>query len=77
MIPELGHFALIVAALTIDPDHPGALAFAGIAASDSGEYRAAIAHWERLRPLLPPVSELAATIRERLSEARSKVAGTQ
>ena len=69
--------ALAARALAIDPDHPGALAFAGIAAYDSGEYRAAIAHWERLRPLLPPDSELAATIREQLSEARSKLAATR
>lgn len=67
--------ALAARALAIDPDHPGALAFAGIAAYDSGEYRAAIAHWERLRPLLPPDSELAATIRDRLSEARSRLPG--
>jgi len=69
--------ALAARALAIDPDHPGALAFAGIAAFDSGEYRAAIAHWERLRPLLPPDSELAATIRERLGEARSRLAGAR
>ena len=69
--------ALAARALAIDPDHPGALAFAGIAAYDSGEYRAAIGHWERLRPLLPADSELAATIRERLSEARSKLAATR
>lgn len=68
---------LAAKALAIDPDHPGALAFAGIAAFDRGEYRTAIGHWERLRPLLPPDSELAATIRERLSEARSKLAGTR
>lgn len=66
---------LAAKALAIDPDHPGALAFAGIAAYDLGEYRAAIAHWERLRPLLPPDSELAATIRDRLSEVRSKLPG--
>lgn len=69
--------ALSAKALAIDPDHPAALAFAGIAAFDQGEYRAAIAHWERLRPLLPPDSELAATIREQLSEARSKLARGQ
>ena len=67
---------LVAKALSIDPDHPGALAFAGVAAYDRGEYRAAIGHWERLLPFLPPDSELAATIRDRLSEARSKLAGT-
>lgn len=73
-----GRIATLAAkALAIDPDHPWALAFAGIAAYDSGEYRAAIAHWERLQPLLPPDSELAATIGGRLSEARSKLAGTR
>ena len=68
---------LAARALAIDPDHPGALAFAGIAAFDSGEYRAAVAHWERLRPLLPPDSDLAATIRERLTEARSRLAAAR
>ena len=65
--------SLAARALAIDPDHPAALAFAGVAAYDRGEYRAAIAHWERLQPLLPPESELAGVIREQLSQARSKV----
>ncbi|MGH8721958.1 MAG: c-type cytochrome biogenesis protein CcmI, partial [Burkholderiales bacterium] len=67
---------LAARALAIDPDHPAALAFAGVAAYESGQHRAAIAHWERLLPLLPPESELAGTIRERLGEARSKLTGT-
>lgn len=66
---------LAARALAIEPDHPGALAFAGIAAYDRGQYRAAVGHWERLLSLLPPESELAATIQERSSEARSKLAG--
>lgn len=66
--------SLAARALAIDPDHPAALAFAGVAAYDRGEYPAAIAHWERLQPLLPPESELTGVIREQLSHARSKVA---
>ena len=68
---------LTAQALSVAPDHPAALAFAGIAAYDRGEYRAAIGHWERLLSLLPPGSDLAAPIRERLADARSKLAGTK
>lgn len=64
-------------ALAIDPDHPAALAFAGGAAYERGEYAAAIAHWQRLQQLLPQDSELAGAIRDKLSEAREKLAGTQ
>ena len=68
---------LAARALSAEPRHPAALAFAGIAAYDSGEYRAAIRHWERLLSLLRPGSELAAPVRERLADARSKLAGTK
>lgn len=68
---------LAARALAIDPDHPAALAFAGIAAYDRGEYRAAIARWERLQGLLPPDSDLARTIRDQLSDARSKAGGSR
>ena len=68
--------SLTARALAIDPDHPTALAFAGIAAYGRGEYGAAIAHWERLEALLPPDSDLAQTIHDQLTEARSKLAGS-
>lgn len=68
---------LAAQALSVAPDHPAALAFAGIAAYDRGEYRAAIGHWERLLSLLPPGSDLAAPIRERLADARGKLARTK
>lgn len=63
-------------ALAIDPDHHAGLAFAGGAAYARAEYAAAIRHWQRLQQLLPEDSELAAVIRDRLSEARSMLAGT-
>lgn len=63
-------------ALAVDPDHHAGLAFAGGAAYERGEYAAAIGHWQRLQQLLPEDSELAAAIRDRLSEARSIFAGT-
>ena len=64
---------LAAQALSAAPDHPAALAFSGIAAYDRGEYRAAIGHWERLLALLPPGSDLAEPIRERLADARSRL----
>ena len=67
---------LAARALSADPRHPAALAFAGIAAYDLGEYRAAIGHWERLLSLLPPGSELAPPVSERVADARSRLATT-
>ena len=68
---------LAAQALSVAPDHPAALAFAGIAAYDRGEYRAAIGHWERLLSLLPPGSDLAGPIRDRLADARSRHDGAK
>lgn len=68
---------LAAKALAIDPDHHAALAFAGGAAYERGEYAAAIAHWQRLQRLLPENSEVAGAIRDRLSEARSKLEGAR
>ena len=68
---------LAAKALAIDPDHHAALAFAGGAAYERGDYPAAIRHWQRLQGLLPHDSEIASAIRERLSEARSKLTGTR
>lgn len=68
---------LAAKALAIDPDHHAALAFAGGAAYERGEYAAAIAHWQRLQRLLPEDSEVAGAIRDRLSEARSKLQGAR
>lgn len=66
---------LAARALAIEPEHHAALAFAGGAAYERGDYASAIRHWERLQKLLQDDSELSAAIRDRLSEARSKLAG--
>jgi cytochrome c-type biogenesis protein CcmH len=47
----------IDAALTIDPQHPKALALAGMVAYQRGDAAQARAHWEAVRDLLPPDSE--------------------
>ena len=51
--------ALIERALKADPKHSKALALAGSAAFDRGDYAVAIAHWQKIADQLPPDSELA------------------
>lgn len=66
---------LIQLALTVDPNHPKALALAGSAAFEKNDFKNAAAYWERLLKVLPPESEMAGSIRESVAEARSR-AGT-
>ena len=54
--------AAIETALTLDADHPKALALAGMAAFKRGDLSLARQHWERVRALLPPGSEAAMKI---------------
>ncbi|MDH2915562.1 MAG: c-type cytochrome biogenesis protein CcmI [Gallionella sp.] len=61
---------LINKALSIDADSMKALALAGSAAMERGDFAAAIKHWERLRSLLPSESEDAKMIESGLAEAR-------
>lgn len=62
---------LVQQALRVDPDHPMALWLAGTAALQAKDYDRAIAHWERLRKLLPPDGDDAREIRGALAEARA------
>jgi cytochrome c-type biogenesis protein CcmH len=59
---------LLEAALKFDPDNAKALYLSGFAASEAGDAKAAAAHWNRLLQLLPPQSEDAAAVRQRLAE---------
>ncbi|MDM0076197.1 c-type cytochrome biogenesis protein CcmI [Variovorax sp. J2P1-59] len=83
--------AAIDAALAIDPDHPKALALAGMAAFKRGDLPQARQRWEHVLALLPPDSEAARKIGANLAElgatkqpaaprvveaARQRVAGT-
>lgn len=57
-------------ALAIDPDNMKALALAGSAAMERGDFSAAIQHWERLLKLVPADSEDAKMLQGGLAEAR-------
>jgi cytochrome c-type biogenesis protein CcmH len=67
--------ALIGRALQIDPDHTKGLLLASTAAFARDDYRAAARHLERLQRRLPPDSELAPLVAERLAEARVMAGG--
>jgi cytochrome c-type biogenesis protein CcmH len=63
---------LIARALEIDPQNLKALALAGTAAFDRGDFAGATAHWERMLPLVAADSEDARVIRENVEQARAK-----
>jgi cytochrome c-type biogenesis protein CcmH len=67
--------ALIERALKVDPRHFKALALAGTAAFDRGEYAIAISHWQKIAVQLPPDSELAPRVQAMIADARGKLAG--
>lgn len=67
--------ALIERALKADPKYPKALALAGSAAYDRGEYAVAIAHWQKIADQLPPDSELAPRVQAMIGDAREKLGG--
>lgn len=64
--------AMVEQALKKDPDNRQALWFAGMIAFDRGDAGQAVAHWERLKKLLPPDSEDAKTVARGIEEARAK-----
>jgi cytochrome c-type biogenesis protein CcmH len=62
---------LLEKALALDPENMKALALAGSAAMEVGDYSAAITHWEKLRKIIPAEQkEDAAQIDEGLRQAR-------
>jgi cytochrome c-type biogenesis protein CcmH len=66
--------ALVMRALAVDPEHPKALALAGTALYDRGDYAGAIARWQKIADHLPPESELAKQIQASIVEAREHLA---
>jgi cytochrome c-type biogenesis protein CcmH len=66
---------LLERALQIDPKNAKALALAGTAAFNRGDFAGAAARWERMLPLVPAESEDARVIRENVELAKAK-AGT-
>jgi cytochrome c-type biogenesis protein CcmH len=65
---------LIEQALKIDPTHRKALALAGTAAMDAGEYAAAAKYWETLAAQMPEGSEEATQVQSIIAEVRDKAA---
>jgi cytochrome c-type biogenesis protein CcmH len=61
---------LVQRALETDPEHWKALALAGTAAFDRGDYGDAIAYWERLRRVVPADSEIGRATEASIAEAR-------
>lgn len=62
---------LINKALKIDPSNPKALELAGSAAFESKDYERAINYWSRLLARVPPNSEVAQSLNERLNRANA------
>jgi len=63
---------LLERALQIDPKNLKALALAGTAAFNRGDFAGAAARWERMLPLVAADSEDARVIRENVEQARAK-----
>jgi len=57
-------------ALAIDPEHVKALALAGSAEFEQGNYGAAVGYWERILKVVPPDSEFARSVTGSIAEAR-------
>ena len=64
--------ALLERALKIDPANVKALALAGSAAFERGDFALAIAHWSKARAAAPAGSEFAQGLDRSLDEARAK-----
>jgi cytochrome c-type biogenesis protein CcmH len=62
---------LVNRALKIDPTYWKALALAGTAAFNRKDYRQAVDYWERLKPTVPPESDIARSIDASIAEART------
>ena len=56
-------------ALQIDPKNQKALALAGSAAYEAGDYQKAVDYWQKFLPLMPPGSEIAKTVSDEIAKA--------
>ncbi len=63
--------ALIEQAVKTDPQNQKGLWLAGIADSQAGKYAQAVQKWNILLPLLPPDSNVAASVREQIAQAEA------
>jgi cytochrome c-type biogenesis protein CcmH len=67
---------LLKRALASDPDNVKALLLAGTAEFEAGQYKRAVEVWERVTVLAPQDTELIATLRQSIDEARAKAGDT-
>jgi len=67
--------ALINRALAAEPTHPKALALAGTADYDRGDFAGAIARWQAILDRVPAESELGKQIAASIAEARTQLRG--
>jgi cytochrome c-type biogenesis protein CcmH len=65
----------VTRALKLDPDNAKALGLAANAAFEAKEYQNAIDYWQSLAKQVPPNSEVAQTITERINEAKLRLSG--
>jgi len=65
---------LIRQALTVDPKNVKALALAGTAAFQRKDFKGAIAHWQVILEVVPPDSDMAASVKDSIGDAQ-KMAG--
>lgn len=65
---------LLKRALAADPDNIKALLLAGTADFEAGDYQRAVQLWERVVSLAPQDTELIASLRKSIDEARAKTA---
>jgi cytochrome c-type biogenesis protein CcmH len=63
---------LVERALKLDPTQWKALAMAGTDAFEQGNFKLAVAHWEKLRSQLPPDAAIAKSISGSIAEARQR-----
>jgi len=66
---------IINQALKVDPENAKALQLAGSAAFQAKDYNKAVEYWQRVLKKVPPGSEVAETITQRIEEAKSLAGG--
>lgn len=64
---------LIDEALKIDPNHVQALALSGSAAFEAGDYKRAVAQWQKLLSLVPADAEVRAGIERNVEKAQALI----
>lgn len=62
---------LVLQALALEPDHLKALALAGSAAMERGDFRTAVKHWTRAKTVAPAGSPFASGLDPSIAEARA------